>query len=298
MSYLRAQHVFYLLMGSSAIVAFLVPEKYAARFQPQVQWAFAPVSKPVSAIASAVSNRVSPPLSDDRRSGADVKIENQQLRSEVGLLRTQLDEMIRREAELSKLGAAKDLCRLFEVVGGDSGSRESLAIAGSTLQGIKDEQYVLYPGGLVGQVLRAGPAGAQVRLITDPGFRVRIRFVRFSNNHGKPTFEPLGTPAVLAEGMGDGTMAVRGMSLASIGYDANAKPIPNSGETLREGTDYAVLFDSDCPRPLQGEMIGRVVTIAGRADARLFADIRIRPNDSLTKLREVMVMTRDASVGE
>jgi cell shape-determining protein MreC len=298
MSYLRAKHVFYLLMGSSAVVAFLVPERYAARFQPQVQWAFAPVAKPVSAIASAVSNRVSPPVSDDRRSGADVKVENQQLRSQVALLRTQLDEMVRREAELSKLGPAKDLCRLFEVVGGDSGSRESLAIAGSSLQGIKDEQYVLYPGGLVGQVLRAGPAGAQVRLVTDPGFRVRVRFVRFSNNHGKPTFEPLGTPAVLAEGMGDGTMAVRGMSLSAIGYNADGKATGAAGETLREGSDYAVLFDGDCPRPLQGEMIGRVVTIAARTDARLFADIRIRPSESLTKLREVMVMTREASAEE
>ena len=51
-------------------------------------------------------------------------------------------------------------------------------------------------------------------------------------------------------------------------------------------------------RPLQGEMIGRVVSITARSDARLFADIRIRPTESLTKLREVMVMTREARAEE
>jgi cell shape-determining protein MreC len=293
MSYLRAQHVFFALMAFSAVLAFLVPAQYAGRFQPQVQRLFAPVSWPVSAIASSVSNRVAPPLSDDRRAGGDIKAENQQLRAEVALLQTQLDEMNRRELELSKLGAARDFCRIFKVVGGDSGTRDSLAISGSTLQGIKDEQYVLYPGGLVGQVQRAGVGGAQVRLATDPGFRIRIRFARFTTSNGQTTFEPLGTPAVVAEGMGDGTLAIRGLSLSAIGYDANGRPAGTAGESLREGTDYALLFDGDCPRVLQGETIGRVVRIAARTDARLFAEIRIRPNETLSRLREVMVMTKE-----
>jgi cell shape-determining protein MreC len=178
-------------------------------------------------------------------------------------------------------------------VGGDSGTRDSLAISGSTLQGIKDEQYVLYPGGLVGQVQRAGVGGAQVRLATDPGFRIRIRFARFTTSKGQTTFEPLGTPAVVAEGMGDGTLAIRGLSLSAIGYDANGRPAGTAGESLREGTDYALLFDGDCPRVLQGETIGRVVRIAARTDARLFAEIRIRPNETLSRLREVMVMTKE-----
>jgi len=292
MSYFRAQHVFVALMAFSAIVAFLVPAQYAARFQPQVQRLFAPVSWPVSAMASAVSNRVAPPLSDDRRAAGDVKAENQRLRAEVASLETQLDELNRRDAELSKLGAARTYCRIFKVIGGDSGPRDSLAIAGSTLQGLKDEQYVLYPGGLVGQVQRAGVAGSQVRLATDPGFRIRIRFARY-NSSGGPAFEPLATPAVVAEGMGDGTLGIRGLALSAIGYDAKGHPAGKTGESLSAGTDYALLFDPDCPRVLQGEMIGRVVGITARTDARLFADIRIRPTETLSKLREVMVMTRE-----
>lgn len=292
MSYLRAQHVFYALMCISAIVAFLVPREYAARFQPQVQWAFAPISRPVGAVAAAINNRVTPPLSNDHRADLSVKLENEQLRAEVALLQTQLNEMNRREAELSKLGSARKYCSLFKVVGGDSGPRDSLAIAASTFQGVRDNQFVLYPGGIVGQIQRAGAAGAQVHLVTDPGSKIQVRFGRFAVANGRPTFVPLGLP-VVAEGIGNGLLAVRAISLEDIGYDARGKPLDKSAETLHDGTDYAVVFDSDLPQVLQGEIVGRVVSIAPRADARLFAEIQIRPTESLTKLREVMVMTKD-----
>lgn len=293
MSYLRAQHVFYVLMGISAIVAFLVPEKYATRFLPQVQWVFAPVSRPLGAVAAVINTRVAPPMSNDHRTDISVKLENEQLRAEVALLQTQLNEMNRREAELSKLGSARKYCSLFKVVGGDSGPRESLGLAASSFQGVRDGQYVLYPGGMVGQIQRAGAAGAQVHLVTDPGSKIQVRFGRFAvANNGRPTFVPLGLP-VVAEGIGNGLLAVRGISLEDIGYDAKGKPVGKQAETLHDGSDYAVVFDGDLPQVLQGEIVGRVVSIAPRADARLFAEIQIRPTESLTKLREVMVMTKD-----
>lgn len=292
MSYLRAQHVFYVLMGFSAIVAFLVPEKYASRFEPQVQWAFMPVSRPVGAVAAVINSRVAPPMSNDHRADLTVKLENEQLRAEVALLQTQLNEMNRREAELSKLGSARSYCSLFKVIGGDSGAGDSLAIAGSTLQGVKDGQFVLYPGGMVGQVQRAGAAGAQVHLVTDPGSKIQVRFGRFVTANGRPMFEPLGSP-VVAEGIGNGLLAVRAISLEDIGYDAKGKPTDKHDQTLHEGSDYAVVFDGDLPQVLQGEIVGRVVSIAPRPDARLFAEIQIRPTESLAKLREVMVMTKE-----
>ena len=49
--------------------------------------------------------------------------ENEQLRNDVRVLRTQLDEMYRRDAELSKLGPVKDFCHLFKVIGGDTATR-------------------------------------------------------------------------------------------------------------------------------------------------------------------------------
>lgn len=292
MSYLRSQHIFAGLMGVSVVVGFLVPPQHARRFVPQIQSLFTPVAWPAGSIAAAVRDRVSPTTGNDTRTVRDIQSENQQLRTDVALLRMQLDEMYRRDAELMKLGPVKNFCRLFKVVGGDAGTRESIAIAGSSLEGVRNEQYVVYAGGLVGQVQQAGPGGAQVRLITDPGSRLRVRFVRFSKVNGETTFEPLGTPVVLAEGAGNGTLVVRALSLAEIGYDADGKPI-GKGDTLRESTDYAVLFDGDCPRPLQGETIGRITRISQRRDARLFAEVRLEPNTNLKRLREVMVMTKE-----
>jgi len=86
------------------VIAFLVPEQTSGKFQPQVQAVFAPVSRPVGAIASLISNRVSPTVSDDRRAADDIRSENIQLRAEVDALSTQLEEMYRQNAELGKLG--------------------------------------------------------------------------------------------------------------------------------------------------------------------------------------------------
>jgi len=291
MSYFRFQYVFIALMGFSAIIAFLIPPQTGARFQPQVQVLFAPVSRPVGAIAAAISNRISPTESDDRRAAQDIRTENQQLRAEVDALRTQLEEMYRQNAELGKLGSVKDLCRLVKVIGADSGTRESLALNGSSLDGLKEGMYVLYPGGMVGQVDRVGIGGSQVRLVTDPGFRVRVRFVRYTSVNNKTHFEFLGMPEELAEGYGNGTLVMNDLKLSNIGYDSACKPA-SSGDFLREG-DYALLFDQDCPRRLQGEPIGRVIRISLRSDARGFADVRLQPGISLKKLREVMVMTKE-----
>ena len=291
MSYFRFNNVFIALMGLSAVVAFVVPPQSSARFQPQVQALFAPVARPVGAIASLVNNRFSPTESDDRRAAKDIREENVELRAEVDALSTQLEEMYRQNAELGKLGSVKDLCRLVKVIGADSGTRDSLAISGTSLDGLKEDMYVLYPGGVVGQVQRVGVGGAQVRLVTDPAFRIRVRFVRYTSTNNDTHFEFLGTPIVLAEGAGNGTLVVRGLMLSDIGYDSNGKPAHGS-DPLREG-DYALLYDRDCPRRLQGEPIGRVIRISLRADARGFAEIRLQPGTSLKKLREVMVMTRE-----
>ena len=293
MSYLRFNHLFIVLMLVSAALAFVVPARYARRVQPQIQSVFAPISRPVAVIAGWVSNRVAPPAVNDSRAAADIRQENEQLRAEVAMLRVQVKELAQRDLELSKLGELKDLCRLAKVVGFDAGSRDSISIAGSTLMGLKDEEYVLYPGGLVGQVQRAGVGGAQVRLITDLSSRVRVHFARFAQSKSGTRYDRLGIPVVLAEGAGNGTMVVRALSLAEIGYSTDLRPLGRAnGGSLQEG-DYALLDDGDCPTVLHGQVIGRVTHIARRPDARLFAEIRIQPTATLKRLSEVMVMVTD-----
>jgi cell shape-determining protein MreC len=54
-----------------------------------------------------------------------------------------------------------------------------------------------------------------------------------------------------------------------------------------------MLDDPDWPKNLQNRRIGKVVSIDKRKDAPLYAEIRIRPESDLKKLKEVMVLTRN-----
>ena len=54
-----------------------------------------------------------------------------------------------------------------------------------------------------------------------------------------------------------------------------------------------IVNDTECPLALKGRPIGRITSIGHRRENQLFADIRIEPITSLTRLREVMVMTKE-----
>jgi len=281
MSTLRFQHVFSGLLVLSALSAFVIPPRYTIRFEPQIQAVFAPVSRPAGMVAAWVHDRLWPAALKDQRQNEDIREENERLRALVSTLTVQLDEQRQRNAERAKLGNAGDLSALVKVVGSDTGSRESLALATSSIEGVQAEQYVLCQTGLVGQVERAGLAGAQVRLVTDPSFRIRGRFAHFRRDaKGNPQIEPLPTPVVLVEGLGKGRMAVRELS-----YEI-ARLHLHVGDTIG-------VNDPDCPPALEGQPIGRIISIERRRDAHLLAEIRIEPTANLTRLREVMVMTKE-----
>ena len=70
-----------------------------------------------------------------------------------------------------------------------------------------DGMSVLYSGGVVGRIDRVGVSGgAQVRLITDPGFSVQGSFVRFVNDEhgGRPSTSRSQPPRPLVQGAGNG----------------------------------------------------------------------------------------------
>lgn len=283
-------------MGLGAICAFLIPPKYTGRFEPRLELVFAPVSAPVRMVAGWVSNRVAPPPADDLRRVRDISEENKQLRADVLKFRAQLEDMYWRDSELSKLGPMKADCTMFKVVSADGGTRESIGLEASSLSGLRQDMYVLSTVstvGLVGQVQRVGIGGAQVRLITDPGFRIKARFARYVTVKGKTICEFPGTPIVLVEGAGDGTLVARGVTLEEIGLGPDGKPLPKGGsDTIKIG-DYVTLDDSDCPRALKGVVLGRVLRILRRLDARGFAEIRVKPEANLKRLKEVMVMVKE-----
>src|SRR5205807_10168779 len=118
------------------------------------------------------------------------------------------------------------------VVGTDAGARESLSLSGSTLEGIREEMYVVYRGGMVGQVERAGLGGAQVRLITDPSFRIRASFGTFQPDaNGGLQFERVAAPSVVLEGCGKGAMLARTLPMKTL---KEIKLIGPGGEVDKE----------------------------------------------------------------
>ena len=127
---------------------------------------------------------------------------------------------------------------------------------------------VLYPDGVVGKVQRAGVGGAQVRLVTDPGFRLLVAFGTFgilSRTARAADFIRRQAPTTVVEGAGRGAMVVRGLTRQQV---ASAK--------IAEG-DLVVVDDREWLDALQGLPLGKVTRIGNRREAPLYAEVRMEP---------------------
>ena len=279
MSYIKFNQVFGFLLVLSALSAFVIPPAYTSKAIPQVQAAFSPVSRPARSAGQWVHARVSQKESPDKRNAEDVKAENQLLRERNAWLEAQLDVERQRNAQWARLGSLKDRCVSVDVAGSDAGPRDSLALEGSTLERVEDRDVALYPGGVAGQIQgRVGIAGAQLRLITDKGFKVRGHFIRMTRAaDGTPRTERL-TAMVLFEGVG-GALVVR-------------PPLSEQAVKGLQPGDVAVAEERDWPTDLVGLTLGTVAKIDPKRDAPGFAEVRVEPQTNLEMLDEVMVLVK------
>ena len=279
MSQVKFNHVFSFLLLLSALSAFVIPPRYTSQALPQVQSIFAPVSLPARRVGVWARRRVAPPQeSADKRGAEDVKAENQRLRDRVVELEAQVEVERARNAQWARLGPLKDRCVPVEVSGADAGPRDSLALQGSTLEQVRDKAVALYAGGIAGQIQgRAGIAGAQLRLITDKGFRARGYFVRIGPDLHTQRLTPM---TVTFEGIGD-AMVVRPPLSESAVRDSH----------LEEG-DIALADDRDWPADLVGKPLGAITRIEPKRDAAHFMEIRVEPSTNLKMLDEVMVLKK------
>jgi cell shape-determining protein MreC len=196
----------------------------------------------------------------------------------VANLRVQLDDLKRIAEDHARYGDIRALCTPYAVIGTDTGARSTLAIQGSSLEGLRDGMVALYPDGIVGRVQRAGVAGARVQLVTDLGFRVRVGFARFEG----AKFFRVGKTQTLAEGSGRGAMLIKGLTRE------NVKEV-----TIGVG-DWVILNEPEYPPYLQGRVLGRVTAIAPRPDAPLWDQIVVEPPQNLMRLTEVMIVTKES----
>ncbi|MDB5358158.1 MAG: Cell shape-determining protein MreC [Phycisphaerales bacterium] len=279
MSYLKFQHVFFGLMGMSAITAFAIPSRVVNGVQPGVEALFAPIARPIGGISRWAHDRIAPEISPDLRASQDVKKENQALRTEVANLTVRLHDLEEKESDRDKVGPLRGLCTPFSVIGPDTGTRESLNLQGSSFEGLHDGMLVIYSGGIAGVVQRAGAAGAHVQLITDPGFTVRAGFGR--HLEGAVDFVSIRAPQALVRGVGHGQMEILMMHTDEV-----------KAAGLRVG-DWAIADEQTWPHYLKGESLGRIIYIGDRVGAPGFARIVVEPPQSLLRLREVLVMTKE-----
>jgi hypothetical protein len=275
MSQIKFNHVFSFLLALSALSAFVIPPRFTNKAHPQVQSIFAPVSGPARRAGAWLHGKFNQRESPDRRYAEDVKDENQKLRGQVIQLTAQLEFERKRNAQWATLGDLRDQCVAVEVAGADAGPRDSLALEGSTLEHVRDNAVALYPGGVAGQIQgRAGLAGAQLRLITDKGFRVRGYFVRM-NSELQP--QRLSPATFLFEGIG-GALVMRQLN-------------EQDAAQFRPG-DLAVAEEREWPPQLRGVALGAVTKIAPLRNAAGFVEIRVEPPVNLEMLDEVMVMKK------
>jgi hypothetical protein len=278
MSYVKFNQVFGALMVLALLSGFVIPPRYTTKALPQLQAIFAPVSVPARGAGMWVQERVSPHVSKDKRKVEDIKAENQRLRDHLTELEAQLEVERQRNAQWARLGSLKERCVVVDVAGADAGPRDSLALEGSTLQSVRDLDVALFPGGVAGQIQgRAGIGGAQLRLVTDRGFKVRGRFVRINSDLQTQTL----TSTVLFEGIGNGVMVVRPPLSSAAVKEAGLKP-----------GDVAVVDERDWPTELTGKQLGTITKLEPKRDAPGFDEIRIEPPTNLEMLREVMVLVK------
>ena len=135
-----------------------------------------PVSAPAYRLANLAQAHWANDAETDPRKNDSIVAENVRLRQQVSWLTEQNRQLAVLAHERQALGDLSTLCQRFSVGGADAGNRESLQLAGGVLTNVHEDQPVLYSGGLAGRI----DASGHVRLLTDPGFSVIGRFVRFA----------------------------------------------------------------------------------------------------------------------
>ncbi len=278
MSHFRFNHVFTGLLLLSILSAFVFPKKTSG-LRAHVQGVFYPVAKPVRMIASALRGPVDRPV--DKRPAHDVIVENNRLREAVASLTGQIDVLRAVADEGERFGNAAQFCKRVAVMGNDPAARDSLSVQGSFDPSLVN-QPVLYIGGLAGRFERAGLTGAQVRLVTDRGFRATGRFGTFGDNGaGSVAFFPKkNTLLPFVQGYGKGVMMITNLKLEDVEKGQIAVGV------------WVVLEDREYPLLLNHKTLGKIVSITKRPEAPLWVDIEVRPEWNLMALNYVMVLTK------
>lgn len=195
--------------------------------------------------------------------------ENARLRTEVGTLRREALENAGAEQQLQQLLSLEKLPFLAnskevlaDVISGPSSNFAlTFEIDRGTAEGVGSGMPVVSGAGLVGTVVSAGSTTAVVRLLTDPGSAIGVRF-------------PDGTTA-LANGQGRG-------NLLSVTEIPSGAPIASRGESLVTSGLEPATYPAGIP-------VGTVARVR-RGNGALSESVSLRPVADLSDLEYVAVV--------
>jgi len=285
---IRFTQVFFVLMAASLLCSLGMSQATSDRLGASVQSLFAVVSGPVHWFAGAGSARIvaePAPLVEGSDESVRLTEENWLLRRQVQMLTLQIESIARDEAEKTRLGQAiEDASQTLQVIGAVSGGRELLRLVGSSTP-VAEGDVALFAageGGLAGRVQSVGAGNqALVRLVTDPGSKLLANFGRFTRSEAGPVvFDTLMSQPFVLEGRGQGEMKVDSLKTSDV-QKAGIKP-----------GDLVVLAAADekWSNQFVGFRVGVVTAVEEKVDAAGFADIRVRPETDLLKLRDVLIV--------
>ncbi len=275
-------------MGLSFASAFVLPPRWTTPVQGRAAGLFAPVSRPTRAVAGMVYRRLGPNRpSDDGsprqpRAESAVYAENHQLRADLAALSVKFDQLSRLNADRGLVGDIRPLCRPAAVTGGDgSGVRDALQITGGGAAFVG--RPVVHESDLLGRVVASGVAGAEVRLLTDPGFVFTAQLARYvPDATGRKSLVRVEGLRPWVSGVGHGAMAIR-----------SAVTVQQVDTLHLAAGDLVVLDDDGWPPNVQGFCAGRVASITRQANAPAFADLCVEPVTDPLRLSEVMVVVKN-----
>jgi rod shape-determining protein MreC len=204
----------------------------------------------------------------------DVRLENRELKQELGRLHRENQKL---EETLALVGGEMELKSfqlLYEetygykpinavVIGAGSGSSsyiQSLIVNKGSLDGVKLNNGVISPHGVVGKVIQVGPTSSLVQLITDPLFSMAARL------HESRV-------AGMVSGLGKDSMCV-------MQYVRDTDPIEVGDRVVSSGLDQ--IF----PR---GILIGRVTSV-NQEGMPSFKQVEVLPAVNLRSLEWVTIV--------
>jgi rod shape-determining protein MreC len=276
-----------LVVGVLVVVALaLITVSFRASGVTPLQNAGASVLRPFQVAAT----RIAQPFQDAYSWSAGLvhaKSQNAKLRKEVDALRGQAfrnqeaaqeNDVLRRElryVESPRFPQDYDYVATSVISPPQSRFDQTMVIDAGSNYGLRQDDPVVTPDGLVGKVTRVGGSVAQVMLLTDEDSAVSASDL----NHP-------GATGIVKHGEG-------GLGTLILDRVDKAQPVAKGDPVITEGSPGRGLLPSIYPR---GIRIG-VVTSVGQNDTDLYEQIQVQPYVDFSSLRSVLVLVPKSRTG-